>query len=131
MDPFDPAFYLNPSLQLFYNHIEALALEKSEIAPVNDTITPDAGHFSRISGLFGELVTLIPDKTELPEQSATVKRKKVTNGSGDDLVRGMFDQGKLNKATVAQLKNFLIDVGISPAKKKQELLEQVEIYFGN
>jgi ATP-dependent DNA helicase 2 subunit 1 len=127
LDSFDPAAFLNPSLQLFYNSIEALALERSEVSPFTDTITPDPNQFGRIATLFTEILTLIPDQTELPAEAPT-KRKKTTDAPSSDL-HDMYKIGKLSKATVAQLKAFLTGVGITPEKKKSDLLDQASDYF--
>jgi hypothetical protein len=77
-EPFSPSFFHNPSLQMFYANIEALALQRSEMPVIEDQLEPDLSHFAQQKSLFAELDRLVPDETVLPVEHETKKKGRTT-----------------------------------------------------
>lgn len=144
-DPFSSHHYQNPSLQLFYNNIEALALGRIKTDNIQDKTLPNLERFSDLSDSFDQLKLLVSNglSTALPSPK-TKKARKVSDGSaevlGNDAGKQQFDLDDLRamkqagtlgkKLKVAELKEILqemFSVSSSELKglKKNDLVEKL------
>jgi hypothetical protein len=81
---------------------------------------------------FNDLVneTPLPEVAKNAGTTSRVKRKTTASNADVGDVEALAKAGNLKKLTVGILKQFLGDVGCSPVGKKDDLMEQVNKYFG-
>ncbi|KAI1319829.1 X-ray repair cross-complementing protein 6 [Mortierella claussenii] len=151
---FQPDNYENPSLQKHYKVLQATALNQRDM-DIDDKTLPKTEQMHVRAGAYIQNFKDVADTVELPEPtispslaSAATKRSTQSQDSsaskrarssqaadGAGLLQNMqskYDNGELNKATVATLKEFLSSVNLKPeGTKKAELISQVEKYFEN
>ncbi|KAK6354922.1 ATP-dependent DNA helicase II subunit 1 [Orbilia brochopaga] len=148
-----PEKYPNPALQKHYKVLEAIALEEELPDKFEDKTLPKYKNIEKHAG------RLLEDWGEALEQSmaelrlsrpqievhgtkrgrepagGTAKKikKEVDDGPGDmdAEIRAAYDKNALSKLTVAVLKDWLGNKGLSATGKKAELVERVEEYFEN
>ncbi|XP_011551648.3 X-ray repair cross-complementing protein 6 [Plutella xylostella] len=131
---YKPDMFESPSLQSLFCAIEALALEK-EIEEITDTTRPDVSKvmgldaqlFYEIFGPFGAAASKRPTTTK--SNGAGGKRSKTTDDVDESLLRTRISQGKVEKYTVPELKQILVEtIGIKTALtgvKKADLVKLV------
>ncbi|KAG0031071.1 X-ray repair cross-complementing protein 6 [Podila clonocystis] len=149
---FDPLNYENPSLQKHYKVLQATALDRPD-TDIEDKTLPKTEQMHMRAGDYIRHFKETADAAELPEAPATLtptassKRasqsqsqsqgsssKRQNTGAGDakemlEDMRQKYQNGQMNKATVAQMKDFLASVNIQGQGKKADLISQVEAYF--
>eukprot|EP00794_Sanderia_malayensis_P005227 gene5227-5884_t len=130
----------NPSLQLFYRTLEALALDRDEVEPVKNATLPMTDEMEAKAGkLMAEFNNLVfPDgyreiaKTAAKRKDASsgtaAKRTRVEPGELD--MRKEAANGTLNQLTVPILKEFCRMNKLKPAStKKAHLIDVIQGYF--
>ncbi|CAG8731022.1 26793_t:CDS:10 [Dentiscutata erythropus] len=132
-------------LNRFFNVLQDMALNKDIEPETNDATLPK---YSAISKRAGEYIKVFNAEADIKSQESYLSQTdSETIGSNRASSRGskslassqgsqadistLYESGKVSKATVTQLKDFLNNVGINPARKKDELVNQVEMYFSS
>ncbi|KAJ3143092.1 X-ray repair cross-complementing protein 6 [Physocladia obscura] len=149
--------YQNPSLQKHYANLQAVALKKDAAEEVIDSTEPNnAAIMRRIAKFVPIVYDLLPEEEEEKPNPVVPKRKaaKVSNdddeGGGsssnsaakksktssnaevsEELVKDAYTNATLNKLTVVVLTAFLRQKGVPAAKKKGDLVAQVEAFFND
>ncbi|XP_072047420.1 X-ray repair cross-complementing protein 5-like [Amphiura filiformis] len=128
----------NPVLQTHYRNLEALALDRDAPDEVVDYTAPDHDMINGRAGAkieaFKELVfpdgyvpgAKPPAKRKAAGADGAAKKAKTENVD----MQQYAQEGKLNKLTVAVLKEFCQQTGLSAAGKKGDLVETVKTHFG-
>ncbi len=141
-----PEAFENPDLQSHYSLIEGLALQRDEVEVPEDTTVPDPEmQKSKLKGAdVAFLEAVYPDgydpdrdsskrKPAAPKQEPAAKKPKRTRKpvDVDTLDVGSFVASKtVEKLKVAELKEYLISVGIVPTgMRKPALVDKVYEYF--
>ncbi|KAJ3022960.1 X-ray repair cross-complementing protein 6 [Thoreauomyces humboldtii] len=141
---YSPSNYDNPVLQKHYANLEAIALMKDFAAEVEDKTLPKTEDQHRRAG---ELIKKLKEELGIPagEEPAAVPRKraagdaaggpaKKAKATGEAMseadMRSTASRGKLNSLTIPVLSAFLLSRDIKPAKKKAEVVLQVEQALG-
>ncbi|XP_054279924.1 X-ray repair cross-complementing protein 6 isoform X2 [Macrosteles quadrilineatus] len=134
---FTPAKFENPKHQQFWTHLEALALDKT--AP---ELPGDSTHLEAQDSRLGDLIqefnsTFELDGTPTPttakremksrDSAGPSKRVKKEDGDIDKKIKEAIETRKVDKFTVAQLKEFLTkhNVTTSSMRKKAEYVDAV------
>ncbi|KAI9361631.1 SPOC like C-terminal domain-containing protein [Zopfochytrium polystomum] len=134
--------YENPTIQKHYENLQAIALKRDMAADFFDhTLPNEAAIQKRIGRLVARLEDTLPEP-EVPQSIPSTPRKrkqvsdpptprkkeKVAPPSSED-VKALWENGQLKKLTVVSLTAFLLSVGVAPAKKKDDLIQQVDDHF--
>ncbi|KAI1965982.1 ATP-dependent DNA helicase II subunit 1 [Ophidiomyces ophidiicola] len=149
---YDPLKYPNPSLQWHYRILQALALDEDLPEIPEDKTIPK---YKQIHKRVGEDVIAWGQELEIhyrllerrqPATSTLVKRpapskrdnaterttKRVkTDGPAADVVKLHYEEGILNKLTVAALKEYLLSQDLSGAGKKADLIDRIQMFLGS
>ncbi|TPX68920.1 hypothetical protein SpCBS45565_g02838 [Spizellomyces sp. 'palustris'] len=139
---YDAANYENPVLQKHYNNLQAIALRRDFAEEIEDTTLPrtEAMH-KRAGDRIRDFKQALGEQAEdeMAVEQPKTKRAKADDGGkkrskGDvDLSESAFrakcKDGKLSSFTVAQLSEFLLSKDRKPAKKKSDLIGQIEEFF--
>ncbi|CAG8432921.1 6067_t:CDS:10 [Diversispora eburnea] len=128
---YNPIKFPNPTLARFYDVLIDLALDQDIKEEIQDETLPKYG---LIEKRVGECIKIF--NVEANEQannlytnfpSSPPKQLSTTRSRGPKSqfdISTLHSDDKLNKATVAQLKEFLSGVGIKPASRKDDLIKQ-------
>ncbi|KAF9931124.1 X-ray repair cross-complementing protein 6 [Linnemannia zychae] len=139
---FHPDNYENPSLQKHYKVLQATALNQNDM-DIDDKTLPKTQQIYERAGAYIQHFKDVAAAAELPEidpsaessQATPAPKRAKPNPSEDaDLqqdMKGKYDNNQLSKATVAQLKDFLLSVGEPGTGKKADLVQKVQEYFAN
>ncbi|XP_064480965.1 ATP-dependent DNA helicase 2 subunit 1-like isoform X2 [Ornithodoros turicata] len=137
---YHPDNFENPDLQRFWSCIEALALEKDDVAPTKDYTKPNYEKIKERAGSeleeFREMANLelsaaAPKKRPPATAGGPSKRAKNDNNADKSLdVRKEAEQGRLKSLTVNVLKEFCKQEGIKCPQKKADLIEAIEKHLG-
>ncbi|KAF8953037.1 X-ray repair cross-complementing protein 6 [Haplosporangium bisporale] len=146
---FNPLNYENPTLQKHFKVLQATALDRPD-TDIEDKTLPKTEQMHLRAGDYIRHFKEIADTAELPEipaptptasskrasqsqpQGSPSKRQNTGPASAQDMLNDMrikYQSGQMNKATVAQMKDFLASVNIQGQGKKADLISQVEDYF--
>ncbi|KAI9235958.1 MAG: SPOC like C-terminal domain-containing protein [Podila humilis] len=146
---FNPLNYENPTLQKHFKVLQATALDRPD-TDIEDKTLPKTEQMHLRAGDYIRHFKEIADTAELPEipaptptasskrasqsqpQGSPSKRQNTGPASAQDMLNDMrikYQSGQMNKATVAQMKDFLALVNIQGQGKKADLISQVEDYF--
>lgn len=135
---YEPSCFENPDLQTHWRNVEALALNRSSLEPVTDYTVPD---YARIRKKTGALLSILTDSLWPggydPVAAASRKpppkpRQQAAAPSGGGRaaasasVEEMAKENKVEKLTVAALKEWLEGRGLrTSGKKKPQLVQDV------
>ncbi|KAF9374594.1 X-ray repair cross-complementing protein 6 [Podila verticillata] len=146
---FNPLNYENPTLQKHFKVLQATALDRPD-TDIEDKTLPKTEQMHLRAGDYIRHFKETADTAELPEtptptltasskrasqsqsQGSPSKRQNTGPASAQDMLNDMrikYQSGQMNKATVAQMKDFLASVNIQGQGKKADLISQVEDYF--
>lgn len=147
---FRPFDIENPSLQMFYGGLEALALGSQQIDNSNaDGLVPDEESMQKLKPLCDEFLDLVDPERKMTEGSTAKKRSapssNVQQGSDSNEpaareakapsalatldangLKNLKDTGKLSSLTIDLLKIYLRERGLSVTGKKADLMERLE-----
>ncbi|PVG04448.1 Ku DNA-binding complex, Ku70 subunit [Serendipita vermifera] len=130
---YQPDAYPNPTLNLFYSQLEAMAL-REEFVPgeFNDKTAPQTDLMLQRTGPLIE--TWKQALSEDPNANTYIMTKPGTKRKAevgmDELeVRECYNEGRLAKLTVDTLKAFLRSKNLSTSGKKADLLERISDWF--
>ncbi|KAI8825632.1 SPOC like C-terminal domain-containing protein [Fimicolochytrium jonesii] len=143
---FKTSDYENPVLQKHYANLQALALMKDYAEEIDDKTLPKTEVIHQRVGADMETLKMILLQ-DLPDMPATTTKKRsapasrAADGAAPKRARGDADlseatfrakaqEGKLTSYTVAQLTEFLQSRDVKPAKKKADLIAQIEQSLG-
>lgn len=151
---YDPSRYPNPSLQWHYRILQALALDEDIPDYPEDKTKPKYRQIDKRVGnettewgqilekAYKDYVADNPDAATTGSKrttsanghaggSATSKRIKTEPGQviSDEQMKDMYQKGKVNSMTVAQLKDFCTTKKLPLSGKKADIVERVEAYF--
>ncbi|KAI8373938.1 SPOC like C-terminal domain-containing protein [Choanephora cucurbitarum] len=133
---YKPMQYPNPYLENHKYMIQKVALEntvqpKDHTLPQieSDTISDDINNFKQSVGL--DLISAeawfeVKRKNE-DDQDRPIKRMK----KNDMTIQEHWSAGTLMAVTNPCLKAFLVDVNITPKRKKADMIDQIDAYFRN
>ncbi|KAG9028838.1 ATP-dependent DNA helicase II subunit 1 [Tulasnella sp. UAMH 9824] len=137
-----PDTYLNPALGLHYGQLQATAF--NEAFDPDDYVDTTVPNYEMIHKRAGEPMREWKEMLEEdPEANIIVapvkksaatgtKRKADDSGSLDEMhVRDYYNDGRMNKLTVAQLKAFLKSKALPVSGNKAELLERAENWLAS
>ena len=147
-----PERYPNPDLQNHYRVLQMLALEEEfdDDAARDKTLPSYKGIHKRANEFIQEWgqeleqqhrlwekenrheTTLAKRPASSAADDAPKKKAKASGGDqivGDDEMKGRFEAGTISKLTVAVLKTFLSEKGLSTSGAKAALVERVEEFF--
>ena len=129
----------NPRLEHFYNNLECLALERSDLEPVEDFTLPP---YERMRKRLGDLPDQFKTECGYDENNSSGTKRKATKASqsepkkkaakSEDVVDmdSFVQQKTVHKLKVDQLKGYLTSVGESVyGKKKDQLVNAVYDFF--
>lgn len=159
---YDPFRYSNPALQWHYRILQAIALEEDLPEKPEDQTIPKYRQIDKRAGSYvlewGDILNNSigawrtdnedhsattgkkrPGSAAAPTSAPDAKRQKTTStapGIGpiqDEEMKMRFNNGTVNKLTVATLKQWLGEKGVVKAStlKKPELVDEVERFFEN
>ncbi|RHZ56830.1 hypothetical protein Glove_396g52 [Diversispora epigaea] len=135
---YNPIKFPNPTLARFYDVLIDLALDQDIKEEIQDETLPKYGLIEKRVGEFVKIFNVEANEqasnlyTNLPSsppRQSTTSRSRGVKSQVD--ISTLHSDNKLNKATVAQLKEFLSGVGIKPASKKDDLIQQANTYFAS
>lgn len=111
---FSPSNYYNPTVQHFYSHLEALALEAPPPPPIVDALEPDEEGLAR-NQVFVEAFF---------SDSGTRKRGR---DAGDDSAKkvNIGGEAQLKKLTVPALKEMCTSLRLKTTGKKDDLIARI------
>ncbi|KIO25056.1 hypothetical protein M407DRAFT_76204 [Tulasnella calospora MUT 4182] len=137
-----PDTYLNPALGLHYGQLQATAFNEAfDPEDYVDTTVPNYEMIHKRAGEpmkeWKEMLEEDPEANiivaPVKKSAATgTKRKADDSGSLDEMhVRDYYNDGRMNKLTVAQLKVFLKSKALAVSGNKAELLERAENWLAS
>ncbi|KAG8960429.1 ATP-dependent DNA helicase II subunit 1 [Tulasnella sp. 408] len=137
-----PDTYLNPALGLHYGQLQATAFNEAfDPEDYVDTTVPNYEMIHKRAGEpmkeWKEMLEEDPEANiivaPVKKSAATgTKRKADDSGSLDEMhVRDYYNDGRMNKLTVAQLKAFLKSKALPVSGNKGELLERAENWLAS
>ncbi|KAF0975894.1 hypothetical protein FDP41_005221 [Naegleria fowleri] len=85
---FNSSFFNNPSLQQFYQSLQALALEHSEVEQIEDTLKPDIEGMKKYQSLMDEFKEITFPQNYQPIASNTKNTSKGGGGGGKSGTKG-------------------------------------------
>ncbi|CAG8666326.1 3986_t:CDS:10 [Gigaspora margarita] len=128
---------ITPDLNRFFSVLQDMALNKDIEPETSDATLPKYGAISKRAGEYIKVFNAEADHQSqeiYPSQdSESVVSNRASSRGSKSLASSQGSQADMStlyetgKATVVQLREFLNNVGIKPAKKKDELVQQ----FGN
>ncbi|KAI9323999.1 SPOC like C-terminal domain-containing protein [Obelidium mucronatum] len=140
--------YPNPTLQKHYANLQAVALKRDTADDFDDHTAPNNEAIQRrIAKLVPALRDALPESNEEDDapakpaakrkaagDSPAPKRAKVSavdadGGVDESVVQNAYAAGTLQKLTIPVLSAFMKKNGITPLKKKDALVGQVEEYL--
>lgn len=155
---YDPSRYPNPSLQWHYQILQALALDEEVPSVVEDKTVPkyrqidkrvgsetvEWGH--ELENVYKAYLSENPDAASIGAKrgaapatngaASAAKKSKPTTGANADgeavteeEVKKLWQEQKLARLTVSQLKEFCTVNGLPLAGRKGDLVERVEAWF--
>lgn len=154
---YDPSRYPNPSLQWFYKILQALALDEDLPEQAEDKTLPRYRQIDKRAGQYvmdwgnaleqqykvvqkeiGETTDSGSVKRGAGANGGTTKKSKTADGGfkastnegvSDDEMRRHFQKNSIAKLTVPDLKAWMSSKGLKPTGKKQDLVDQVQVWF--
>ncbi|CAG8590752.1 7316_t:CDS:10 [Paraglomus brasilianum] len=138
-----PDSFKNPALAKFYHVLAEIALgEELEVQPKDDTVPKHRGMHKRIGEKIKVFNSKIEEAVELEASTTTASTsssasratsrtisRSTSNASDASNLQELWEAGRLDRATVAQLKAFLTQAAITPERRKADLIRQVQQYF--
>lgn len=143
---YNPLKYPNPSLQLHYKVLQAMALDEDVPDALDDATIPKYRQIDkRVGGYLAEWKETLAVKARALMKSRAVKReadddegarpaakrakpaaKKTSGHLSNAQLKVAVEQDTLKKMTVAELKEVLASKGISAVGRKADFLEKLE-----
>eukprot|EP01114_Cavostelium_apophysatum_P012748 TRINITY_DN2924_c0_g1_i1.p2 TRINITY_DN2924_c0_g1~~TRINITY_DN2924_c0_g1_i1.p2 ORF type:complete len:398 (+),score=128.73 TRINITY_DN2924_c0_g1_i1:75-1268(+) len=135
---FDSRNFENPALQKHYAGLQALALEREGIEPVEDMIQPDEEGMAKYSNVVEDFIKsgVLPEGYDpfhyTAKKAAGSKRVREDGGLTDENINRIVTDGTIHKYTVPELKAFLKEknVKFSSKDKKGDLVAKVQEFVG-
>ena len=144
LEEFDTDAFADPAIQRHLTALESMALQRDDVGEVEDAVMPDeeamADFAEEINGFAAAVYP--PDYVPPTKAVPSRKRKATSSAAGPAAKRSkpaqpldwltLANQGKLGKATVATLRDYLNSEGIAiPARaKKADLISLVKVHLG-
>ncbi|RIB12323.1 SPOC like C-terminal domain-containing protein [Gigaspora rosea] len=141
---YNPSQFPNPYLNRFFSVLQDMALNKDIEPETSDATLPKYGAISKRAGDYIKVFNAEADhqsqeiyqsqdsESVVSNRASSRGSKSLASSQGSQAdMSTLYESGKVSKATVVQLREFLNNVGIKPAKKKDELVQQVETYFSS
>lgn len=130
---FENDSFKNPSLQLHYNVLQALALDEDLPETVEDTTLPDVAgiaEFNDVLEAFNNAVGLSNLAPAVGNKRKRPNKKYVGPVDSADIdFKILAGTGTLGSLTMNQLKEFMTSVGLKKSGKKALLIERIEDHF--
>jgi ATP-dependent DNA helicase 2 subunit 1 len=111
---FSPSNYYNPTVQHFYTHLEALALEAPPPPPIVDALQPDDEGLARNRAFIEEFF----------DESGVRKRGRDADDGEVKRVK-VSGEAELKKLTVPALKEMCVGLGLKTTGRKDELIARI------
>ncbi|XP_076640019.1 X-ray repair cross-complementing protein 6 [Colletes latitarsis] len=131
---YDPALFSNPKLQVQLQTIETLALDLEQgESPPDDTLPRTAEMQRLVKESLDKYHEMFDEEVECTSGEPLTKKVKRSNEAdaipdsfNEEEIRKIIAQGKINKATVPQLKSMLKIFGSKTSGKKEELIKRLK-----
>ncbi|XP_076054760.1 inverted repeat-binding protein [Oratosquilla oratoria] len=136
---YNPEIFENPVLQTHWRNVEALALNRTSLEPVEDYTVPNNERIERKAGeMIAELKGMVypdsydPDAKKRPSQQKNAPAaKKPKPEPGNINMEDLAKKGTVNKLTMDLLKTWLQEKGENvKGKKKGQLVQDVYDVLG-
>lgn len=133
---FDPQAYENPALQKHFANLQALALEHDVPNHMEDQTVPKvAAMLKRAGKQLQELITVFPGEDSEGNKRASPEKEDCRTAESplepSDIVKGLEtidDKNELQRYTVKELKEYLVQGGVEPGRLKADIVQQVLEY---
>ncbi|EFC37754.1 predicted protein, partial [Naegleria gruberi] len=129
---FNPHEFTNPSLQQFYQSLQALALEHSNIEQIEDVLKPDKEGMKKYENLMNEFKDMIfpsdydPDSKKLTKSTTRTSSSKVKKEEEEEATTAAADSQDVSESTSKKKTATRKKTNDSKKRKKAEESEEEE-----